>query len=153
MMEVEYQRWVSSVPRALTVLEAHTEPEAVLKAFVSQPAKISFCQPSASSKSVNFSQPLMRSLSQCHRRLTNEEARAEGKLKPFDSSGNESPKYGLWSWWKLIEISWQRKGAESASLRDLKGTTEAHHRTPRRYWDVLGKGCNMQLQSEQHKRV
>lgn len=57
MMEVEYQRWASSVARALAVLQAHTEPEAVLKAFLSQFTKISFCQLSpASSERVNITQ-------------------------------------------------------------------------------------------------
>lgn len=95
-MEVEYQRWASSVACALAVLQARTEPEAVLKAFLSQFTKISFSQLSpASNECVNIAQPLMHSLSLCHCWPTDKETKAGGALKPFDSSGNESPIYGL----------------------------------------------------------
>lgn len=63
--------------------------------------------------------------------VTDGEARAKGRVKTFGSSRNESLKDGLWYWWKWIEILWQRKEAEFASLYDLKGTTKARHRTPR----------------------
>lgn len=49
MMELEYQRWAKNVAHALAVLEAHTEPQAVLKAFLSQLAEISLRQPSPAS--------------------------------------------------------------------------------------------------------
>ena len=73
----------------------------------------------------------MHSLLPCCHRVTGEEAKAGGRLKPFGSSGNESTKDGLWSWCKWTEIPWQRKGAESASLPDLRGTAKAQRRTPR----------------------
>lgn len=95
----------------------------------------------------------MHSLSPCHHRVTDEEAKAGGRLKPFGSSGNESRKDVLWTWWKWIEIPWQRQGAESASLHDLKGTTKARHWTPRAYRDVLGEDCCVQLLPERHEHT
>lgn len=82
-----------------------------------------------------------------------EEAKAGGRLKPSGSSGNESPKCVLWSWWKWREIPWQRKGAESASLHDVKETTKAQYRLPWIYRDVLGEDCGVQLLPESHEHA
>lgn len=40
MMEMEYWRWVNNVAHTLVGLEAHTKPQAVLKAFLSQLAEM-----------------------------------------------------------------------------------------------------------------
>lgn len=109
MMEVEYQRWASSVAHVFAVLQAHTEPEAVLKAFLSQLTKISFCQLSpASNACMNITQSLIHSLSPWHCWLTDKETKAGGALKPFDSSRNKSPVYGLF--WLPVTLWWEWKG-------------------------------------------
>lgn len=80
--------------------------------------------------------------------MTDGEARAGGRVKPFGSSGNESLKGGLWYWWKWIEIFWKRKEEEFAQLRGLKGTTRAWHRTPRL---VLEGNCCVQIPPERQE--